>query len=270
VKDKAEALRLYAQQQRDEDLERYAAEIKTRAMRRIGELSADLETARGPNSKLPSGGKYKTEVLAEAGISTSTANRCEKLAAIPEDIFEENVAQGVTATNMIKPANVHVSNNSGENEWYTPAEFIEAARATMGSIDIDPASCELANQTVKADRFCTIDDSGLEATWTGNVWLNPPYAQPQIGDFAKKLVEESDNFKQAIVLVNNATETRWFQLMLFIANAVCFPSSRIKFIDKNGNPSGAPLQGQAILYFGENKEKFTEHFSGFGKILYAI
>ena len=62
IKDKAEALRLYAQQQNDSALEAYAAEIKTRAMRRLGELSAQLERAQGPNSKLASGGKNKTQV----------------------------------------------------------------------------------------------------------------------------------------------------------------------------------------------------------------
>ncbi|MFA6385960.1 MAG: hypothetical protein WCW29_04420, partial [Candidatus Paceibacterota bacterium] len=39
--------------------------------------------------------------------------------------------------------------NSGNFEWYTPSVYIEAAREVMGSIDIDPASTALANETIK-------------------------------------------------------------------------------------------------------------------------
>jgi hypothetical protein len=73
--------------------------------------------------------------------------------------------------------------------------------------------------------------------------------------------------KQACVLVNNATETNFYQSMLCECQAVCFVKGRVKFIDQNGESSGAPLQGQTILYFGESYQKFAKVFSQFGVVL---
>ena len=75
---------------------------------------------------------------------------------------------------------------------------------------------------------------------------------------------KSGRVKKVIVLVNNATETNWFSTLISVSAAVVFPCSRIKFIDKNGVPNGAPLQGQAFLYAGNNPGKFLEVFTCFG------
>jgi hypothetical protein len=165
----------------------------------------------------------------------------------------------------------HVANNSGNNEWYTPAEYIEAARAVLGEIYLDPASSDIAQKTVKAKIYFTAEDDGLRYQWDGRVWMNPPYASELIGKFAEKLVNHfaGGDVPEAVVLVNNATETGWFQSMLDYASAVCFVRRRIKFVDQNGNPSGAPLQGQAILYLGDDPARFTQHFAPFGAILYG-
>jgi phage N-6-adenine-methyltransferase len=164
---------------------------------------------------------------------------------------------------------VHVSQNSGENEWYTPAGYIQAAREVMGSIDTDPASCLEANRTVEAKQFFTKEDDGLGKKWKGNVWMNPPYSQPLISKFADAVASkfEASEIKQACVLVNNATETQWFQRMLCSCSAVCFMKGRVRFIDKAGNATGAPLQGQAVLYFGGNMEAFKREMSIHGVVL---
>jgi ParB family chromosome partitioning protein len=162
-----------------------------------------------------------------------------------------------------------VSHNSGNNEWYTPRAIIEAARKVMGGIDCDPATSELANKTVKAETTFTAESDGLAISnkWRGNVWLNPPYAQPLIDRFSEQVTARyvMGQIKQACVLVNNATETEWFQRMLKESTAVCFLKSRVKFIDTDGNP-GAPLQGQVLLYFGKHGKRFAEEFSGQGII----
>lgn len=139
----------------------------------------------------------------------------------------------------------------------------------MGSIDLDPASSEIANKVIQASIFYTIDDDGLSQNWKGNIWLNPPYSQPLIQQFCELLSNQFDNkqINQACVLVNNATETVFFQRMMESASAICFPSGRVKFIDSSGKASGAPLQGQAILYFGSNTHQFVEKFSQFGGVV---
>lgn len=164
-----------------------------------------------------------------------------------------------------KKLKAHVSNNSGENEWYTPECYIESARLVMGNIDLDPASSEIANQTVNANLFYSQEEDGLSKEWFGNVWMNPPYSQPLIFQFISKLVE-SKGVNQAIVLVNNGTETQWGQLLLSNSSAVCFHQSRIRFIDKYGNLGQAPLQGQMICYIGSEVNNFINEFNQYGTI----
>ena len=165
----------------------------------------------------------------------------------------------------------HVSYNSGNNEWYTPAEYIEAAWRVMGRIDLDPASSPIANATVRAVRYYTVEDDGLSKPWLGRVFMNPPYAGELIGRFADKMAHHvlHGDVSEAIVLVNNATETNWFQRLLVLASAVCFPKQRVRFVDPDGNPSGAPLQGQALLYLGINPAGFTREFEAFGTVLHG-
>lgn len=157
----------------------------------------------------------------------------------------------------------HVSFNTGNNEWYTPADIIDAARKVLGRITLDPASSVIANETVKAEKIFTIDDDGLKQNWDGhNIWLNPPYSSGLIEKFVDKLL--SSDFCQAIVLVNNATDTEWFSRLANHAAAVVFPKGRVKFYKPDGS-TGAPLQGQAILYFGEGSEDFKAAFAKYGR-----
>lgn len=160
-----------------------------------------------------------------------------------------------------KEKGAHVANNAGDNEWYTPPEFIAAAKATMGAIDLDPASSAEANEAIGAKRIYTAQDESLARQWKGRVWMNPPYARPLVDQFCEKLAEEAaaERVSEACVLVNNATETSWFQCLTDVTAAVFFPAKRVKFWKSDGTES-APLQGQAVLYLGANVEAFRHEF----------
>jgi ParB family chromosome partitioning protein len=166
-------------------------------------------------------------------------------------------------------AKVHVSHNSGNNEWYTPPDLVEAARSFMGAFDCDPASSAIANRTIQADRFYTVEDDGLrQPTWGGRVWMNPPYAQPLITSFSADLARRyrAGEVHEACVLVNNATETGWFHALMSEAAAVCLIRGRVRFMDPAGQPSGAPLQAQVVMYLGPSGNSFTAAYSAHGKV----
>lgn len=182
----------------------------------------------------------------------------------------------------------HRAQGTGENEWYTPAEYVDAAREVLGEIDLDPASSEIANARVRAKSFCSIDDDGLSKQWAGRVWLNPPYAQPAILQFIEKLCESvarggssssphvrlasrigadsSAGVTEAILLTHNYTDTRWFHVAADHAAAICFTRGRIGFLSPEGKKA-APTQGQAFFYFGPNHRAFADVFSRFGFVV---
>ena len=163
----------------------------------------------------------------------------------------------------------HVKHNSGtNNDWYTPHHIVDAVRETFGgSIELDPASSKVANTVVKADRFFDEDDDGLLWTWVANsVYLNPPYARGWVKKFMDKMVSEWEegSFDEGIALVNNGTETAWFQNAASRCSAICFPKGRVRYLTADLSSSNGPLQGQAILYFGPNPATFGRAFKSMG------
>jgi hypothetical protein len=157
---------------------------------------------------------------------------------------------------------------TGDVEWYSPPDVVEAARAVLGAIDLDPASCEVANTVVQAARFYTIEDNGLEQPWFGHVFLNPPYRQPDIEQFCEKFAGHvaAGDIRAGIVLVNNCTDTEWFSTLATAASAFCFPSARCCYWQPDRTTSTA-LQGQVVVYAGPDVATFIARFSTMGLVL---
>jgi phage N-6-adenine-methyltransferase len=157
---------------------------------------------------------------------------------------------------------------SGDYEWFTPPDVVQAARDVLGTIDLDPASCELANTVVQAAKIYTANDNGLEQPWQGRVFLNPPYRQPEIKQFCEKFARHAEAREiQGIVLVNNATDTQWFATIAAVAHAFCFPSFRFRYWHPENQDADTALQGQVIVYTGPKRDAFCRRFAEIGLVL---
>lgn len=214
------------------------------------------------------------EAARQNALSINAAYQVTKMEPEQQREIGERIERGEKPKDVVSDVQhrPHVTNNSGCNEWYTPERYLDLSREVLGEIDLDPASCVFANETVKAQLFYSENDDGLTKPWHGRVWMNPPYSSELVPKFTEKFVDEYNdgNIAEGIVLVNNATETAWFTNMVNAASAVCFPRGRIRYYSQT-RESLAPLQGQAFLYFGENKEKFLDVFSeiGWGAVIYV-
>jgi hypothetical protein len=273
IRDQAEALRVYIKAASDSlEAANAASEIKLRAERKAGEMLAAMEKKKNQHDAPDTMSGAVAVPLLDIGVDYKQSSRWQREARVTVEDFEaylrdcQKHAREVTQAGLLKLANgAHVSNNSGNSEWYTPQKYADAVHEVMGFIDTDPCSCEVANDTVRAAEFYTVEQDGLQQQWHGCVYVNPPYGDGTVEEFAVKLLLELDKGRttQAIFLVNNCTETRWFQTLICHAAAVCFPCGRISFWSPD-RQSKTPLQGQAILYFGQNAKRFKRVFSSIG------
>jgi DNA N-6-adenine-methyltransferase (Dam) len=139
------------------------------------------------------------------------------------------------------------------DEWSTPPDWIELIRSAMGSIDLDPCSNSASAKIVKAtERYgLDIDKNGLDLQWGGNIFCNPPYSAGNIDQFVDKAISEwgdynwsanyaykAYNVSQMVLLVNSATDTKWYHKLLKHCSLVLLVKGRIKFWKVFDGPDG--------------------------------
>ncbi len=152
------------------------------------------------------------------------------------------------------------------DEWVSPCDVVESARAVMGGIDLDPASSVEANRLIRADRWFSIDADGLAQPWRGRLFLNPPFSHPGVELFCAKLVEHrrAGDVEQACVILPNSTETVFFQSLAVAAAAFCFPRGRLRFTSPSRVSTSSAPQGHSIVYLGAHVAAFRREFDRYG------
>ena len=153
-------------------------------------------------------------------------------------------------------------------QWYTPSWLIEKCHEALGDrIGLDPASCAIAQETVRASVYFDAEINGLTMPWRARtVFLNPPF------DATTKWVDKmtyeyrAGNFVEGILLVNSAPGYKWFE-KLWREQTVCMLEKRVCFVKEDGTVGGAAKKGQVLVYFGPDETNFHKVFHSLGRII---
>jgi phage N-6-adenine-methyltransferase len=214
-------------------------------------------------------GGWQLWVEEHLSFGARQASKYMRLAAGAQELANRNCGSDLGVNEALKLLtdghNVRTT-LSGNDAWFTPPEYIGRARRVLGQIDLDPASCALAQATVQAARYFTEDDDGLSQPWHGKIFCNPPYARIEIGRFVGKLADEfqNGNVEQAILLTHSASDTAWFSRAVSIASALCFPRGRINFYGSQGT---SPIGASVFFYIGNSAQRFAQEFGEVGSIM---
>ncbi|KAA6299923.1 MAG: hypothetical protein EZS26_003941 [Candidatus Ordinivivax streblomastigis] len=148
------------------------------------------------------------------------------------------------------------------DEWYTPAEIIHS----LGEFDLDPAtSPEAYRLNGSAKHYYTAEENGLIQDWQGRVWLNPPYSNPLIQRFLKKMAEHNNG----IALVFAKVEAKWFHdIVLRHATAIKFLYDRVRFFRPDGTQGLQPRNGSMLIAYGTANARILSNNTLKGKFLY--
>ena len=192
-----------------------------------------------------------------------------------------------------------LNQDSGDTERYTCPKIIARVHRFFGQIELDPASTELANETVKANRIITKEMDGLSMPWHADtLWLNHPFHKgerackpnckkktcndpttvryrghcitediPSNLEWITKLVSEfnAGHVKQTLnISFVNSSET-WCQLLLR-EGIQCFISKRVDYRSPTGANSGGVPKGSMITYLGPRKKEFKKLFGEIGVV----
>lgn len=187
----------------------------------------------------------------------------------------------------------HVNQSSYAVEFYTIADIIEPARKVMGGIDLDPASSQLANETVRAARIYTQDEDGLTQPWAGRVWMNHPWGAKEnkcvktckkkrcekrgfhlTKDFAgnaawiNKLHESyiKGEVTEALCITYASTSEDWYKTLKQYYPA-CYLDGRTPFKRPDGTLMDQNTKGCVVHYLGPNIWQFDQEFAHLGDVL---
>ena len=209
--------------------------------------------------------------LKAEGIGHDLDHRLRKLYRTYPHVSEVrkygSVTEALGTGKLARPGN---ATHDNDDEWYTPPEVVEAARQALGGIDLDPASCDVAQETVRAAQYYTKADDGLSRPWAGRVFLNPPFSvKAGKAEFVAKLVGHyvSGDVTAAVLVTSVDFGGAWAAPLRKHVAATCLGQGRTKF--HHPEKSNDPALPSAFHYFGPDVARFAEAFEPLGLVEYS-
>ncbi len=276
IVDRAAALEQFNRAQRaSHDVRHRASAVLIIAKHKLAEAIKEMPKAEGSRNRGGSGGTVAVPpTLERLGIGKGEASRYRKLAKLSRAQLAEYIAdvqrrsERITATGAI--ASVSHAERYKSDEWYTPRQYVDAARDVLGGIDLDIASCAKAQETVRAKKYFSETESALadqNAKWPGRVWFQPPFSLTV--RFVDRLVEnlERGTTRAAIALLNADTGTKWFH-ELAARGPLCLTKGRLAFEDPRGRAVSGNRIAQVFFGLGEDldAERFAQVFGSIGTV----
>lgn len=161
----------------------------------------------------------------------------------------------------------HALRTSGFTHWNTPDDFLDTLRAFL-PIDLDP--CSNPYSRVAADCNVALPLDGLAWAWHafGHTFVNPPYDELPAW-LHKAACERTIHGADTItMLIPNSMETAAFREYVFgHADAVAVWRRRVGFVRSDGGKVSGNSHASALVYYGDEVERFIDHFKGEATVL---
>jgi hypothetical protein len=164
-----------------------------------------------------------------------------------------------------------INQTSNSVEWYTPWEIIQCARRLMGTIDLDPFSCYMANNRPEgriANEYHDSDCNTLDHPWFGNVWMNHPFGRKYNTDCISKIVFEAERrdrvMSWGLCITFASTSEKWFAPLLRYPQF--YFTGRINYLDPlTMQPARGVTKGSVLTCFPPKGESYE-----YGKAALAL
>ena len=131
------------------------------------------------------------------------------------------------------------------DEWATPQHLFDELNQEF-NFTLDACADDW---NYKVSNYYDKEQNGLIQSWTGTVWMNPPYGRT-IKAWMAKAYESARGGATVVCLVPARTDTAWWH-DYSMKGEIRFLRGRVKFVNRKGTGDSAPFPSAIIIFKGE-------------------